>query len=205
MEGQIKWFSQEKGYGFVTSQDGDDHFFAVQDVRGAELPSIGDTVRFESHAGSKGPRARDVQIVRRSVKPRTDRPSAPRDDRVACPRCGKHIVPRIITDRGTLSRSVCPFCGGTVKNFRWCFIATAVYGNVDSPQVIALRQFRDRHLCRTTAGRALAACYYRASPRVAVFLLHHRRTARATRMALDCLVDRLIRARERSSRDHSGS
>jgi uncharacterized paraquat-inducible protein A len=40
-----------------------------------------------------------------------------RDDRIACPRCGKSIVPRIVTNRGKLTRSVCPFCGATIKNF----------------------------------------------------------------------------------------
>lgn len=195
MEGLVKWFSQEKGYGFATPRDGEDHFFAVQDVKGADLPRTGDTVQFDSHAGSKGPRARNVQIIHRAATPATSRPYVSTDDRIACPRCAKRIVPRIITNRGTLSHSVCPFCGGTVKNFRWCFIATAVYGDVDSPQVVALRRFRDQHLCLTRAGRLLIRSYYRVSPRIAAFLLRHQLPARATRRALDCVVAYLVRVR----------
>jgi cold shock CspA family protein len=191
MEGQIKWFSREKGYGFVTSQDGEDHFFAVQDVRGADLPAIGDTVRFEGFVAPRGRRARDVQILRRSSKDDSRPPAAARDDRVRCPRCGKHMVPRIITDRGALSHSVCPFCGGTFKSFRWCFIATAVYGDVNSPQVILLREFRDRRLCRTIVGRMFVACYYWLSPSLAAFLVRRAWAARATRMVLDHIVDHL--------------
>jgi cold shock CspA family protein len=98
MKGQVKWFSQEKGYGFITPDRGDDHYFSVRDVNGADLPSSGDSVQFESYEGEKGLRARNVRI--------TGRTSTGRDDRVACPHCGKKIVPRIITDRRPITHAV---------------------------------------------------------------------------------------------------
>jgi hypothetical protein len=48
-----------------------------------------------------------------------------------------------------------------------CFIATAVYGSADHPNVLALRRFRDDHLESNAVGRAFCAVYYRLSPRLA--------------------------------------
>lgn len=39
------------------------------------------------------------------------------DDRVECRHCGRRMVPRIITERGSLVESVCPFCGGVHMTF----------------------------------------------------------------------------------------
>ena len=33
MRGKVKWFSMERGYGFVTDEEARDHYFAVRDVR----------------------------------------------------------------------------------------------------------------------------------------------------------------------------
>jgi hypothetical protein len=48
-----------------------------------------------------------------------------------------------------------------------CFIATAVYGGENTPEVEALRRFRDDFLARTYAGRAFIAIYYSVSPPIA--------------------------------------
>lgn len=45
-----------------------------------------------------------------------------------------------------------------------CFIATAVYGDYDHPQVLKLRRFRDLTLRSTRAGRLFIRLYYRFSP-----------------------------------------
>jgi len=34
MRGKVKWFSRERGYGFITDEQARDHYFSVQDVRG---------------------------------------------------------------------------------------------------------------------------------------------------------------------------
>ena len=45
-----------------------------------------------------------------------------------------------------------------------CYIATMSYGSYNAPQVLILREFRDRFLDKFKAGRAFIAWYYRTSP-----------------------------------------
>jgi CspA family cold shock protein len=63
MHGIIKWFSNEKGYGFITDMLGTNIFFHVSSIRGADLPSVGDSVSFNTQEGKKGPVAVDIEIV----------------------------------------------------------------------------------------------------------------------------------------------
>jgi hypothetical protein len=54
-----------------------------------------------------------------------------------------------------------------------CFIATAAFSSSDAAPVLVLRDFRDRYLNRTAAGRAIVAFYYRVSPSVAAVMDAH--------------------------------
>lgn len=102
-----------------------------------------------------------------------------------CSNCGSdQYVPGISTDRiaglfcfecerGT-SSWVCPSCQTTnpinkslAVEKKGCFIATVVYGSYDSPEVILLRQFRDKTLSRTSFGNNIVKFYYTISPNVA--------------------------------------
>lgn len=74
---------------------------------------------------------------------------------------------------------------------KFCFIATAVYGDADAPRVLTLREFRDKHLIPSSLGRIAVACYYRASPPVARWLVTKPRATRAVRIVLDWITDRL--------------
>lgn len=61
-EGTVKWFSAEKGYGFIEQESGNDVFVHRNDVAGALLQE-GDRVQFEIGEGQKGPCAKDVRAV----------------------------------------------------------------------------------------------------------------------------------------------
>ena len=62
MVGKVKWFSPEKGYGFIAREGGDDvfvHFSAIQDV-GFKTLNEGQDVEFEIVEGARGPQAANV-------------------------------------------------------------------------------------------------------------------------------------------------
>ena len=62
--GTVKWFSDEKGFGFITPGDGSKDLFVHQSaIAGDGFRSLaeGAKVTYEAEAGDKGPRAVDVQ------------------------------------------------------------------------------------------------------------------------------------------------
>jgi len=61
-QGKIKWFSTEKGYGFIEQDNGSDLFVHANDTDGANLQE-GDNVVFEIGEGQKGPCANNVKLA----------------------------------------------------------------------------------------------------------------------------------------------
>jgi CspA family cold shock protein len=61
-EGTVKWFSDQKGYGFIEQEDGPDLFVHHSDIDMSGFKSLaeGDQVSFEIGEGTKGPAAKNV-------------------------------------------------------------------------------------------------------------------------------------------------
>lgn len=62
MQGTVKWFSAEKGYGFIQQENGDDifvHFSAIQ-TDGFKTLEEGQRVEFEIVEGARGKQAANV-------------------------------------------------------------------------------------------------------------------------------------------------
>ncbi|NLV91828.1 MAG: cold shock domain-containing protein [Firmicutes bacterium] len=62
MLGRVKWFSAEKGYGFIEREDGGDvfvHFSAIQED-GFKTLDEGQEVQFDIVEGNRGPQAANV-------------------------------------------------------------------------------------------------------------------------------------------------
>lgn len=61
-QGTVKWFNNEKGYGFISRNSGDDVFVHHTAIQGTGFKSLseGDTVEFETTKGPKGLQAQNV-------------------------------------------------------------------------------------------------------------------------------------------------
>ncbi|WP_297598810.1 cold-shock protein [uncultured Cetobacterium sp.] len=62
MQGTVKWFNQEKGFGFITGEDGKDvfaHFSQIQ-KDGFKTLNEGEEVTFDVTEGAKGPQATNI-------------------------------------------------------------------------------------------------------------------------------------------------
>ncbi len=65
MNGTVKWFNAEKGFGFITGEDGNDvfaHFSQIM-VDGFKTLEEGQKVTFDVTQGQKGPQAENIKIV----------------------------------------------------------------------------------------------------------------------------------------------
>lgn len=63
--GQVKWFNNQKGYGFILREDGTDvfvHYSAIQ-MEGFRTLREGDPVTYELMDGDKGPHAVNVHLA----------------------------------------------------------------------------------------------------------------------------------------------
>ncbi|MDX1663532.1 MAG: cold-shock protein [Candidatus Promineifilaceae bacterium] len=63
--GTVKWFNEQKGYGFIARESGDDVFVHYSAIEGAGFRTLleGEKVEFTVEQGQKGPAAANVQRV----------------------------------------------------------------------------------------------------------------------------------------------
>ena len=65
MNGNVKWFDEKKGYGFISAEGGQDLFVHFSDIQGKGFRSLkeGQNVTFEIADGEKGKKAVNVEAA----------------------------------------------------------------------------------------------------------------------------------------------
>ena len=65
-KGTVKWFNNQKGYGFISDEQGNDVFvhYSGLNMDGFKSLEEGATVEFEVVEGAKGPQATNVTVVK---------------------------------------------------------------------------------------------------------------------------------------------
>ena len=66
MNGTVKWFNADKGFGFITAEDGKDIFAHYSQINATGFRTLeeGQAVTFDVAQGQKGPQAENIEIVR---------------------------------------------------------------------------------------------------------------------------------------------
>ena len=64
-EGTVKWFSDQKGFGFIVQDEGPDVFVHHESILGSGFKTLSenDRVRFETVEGPKGLKAENVEKI----------------------------------------------------------------------------------------------------------------------------------------------
>jgi CspA family cold shock protein len=65
MTGTVKWFNENKGFGFITGEDGVDIFAHFSQINSEGYKSLeeGQKVSFDKTRGQKGPQAENITVL----------------------------------------------------------------------------------------------------------------------------------------------
>ena len=69
MEGTVKFFNQDKNFGFIAADDGKDYYVHVSGLKEGVSIKEGDKVSFKVVEGDKGPKAEEVEMAGEAEKP----------------------------------------------------------------------------------------------------------------------------------------
>ncbi|MFB6230483.1 MAG: CFI-box-CTERM domain-containing protein [Salinibacter sp.] len=113
-----------------------------------------------------------------------------------CPHCGEPVR----FGKNQTGKGQCRNCFNEIqisgksieKPSAGCFIATAVYGSYDHPNVIRLRRFRDEVLRQSILGRVFIRVYYRYGPTAARFFEGRGVLRQWGRWFLKSLIDKVL-------------
>ncbi len=170
-KGTVKFYNKEKGFGFIFSRERtSDAYFSINDWKNGSVPNGNDEVEFEMQTQANGKeKAINIKLIQSNYDKNKSN-FTKNDDRITCPSCRKKIVPRLVTYRGRATHSLCPYCASRVNEYGYCFIATAIYKDYDHPQVMVLRDFRDKYLLTNKTGKTFVKYYYQYSPKFANYI-----------------------------------
>ncbi|HNX22664.1 MAG TPA: cold shock domain-containing protein [Spirochaetota bacterium] len=64
-QGTVKWFNDQKGYGFISATDGKDYFVHHSSILGEGFKTLkeGANVQFDIEKTDRGPRAVQVSVI----------------------------------------------------------------------------------------------------------------------------------------------
>ncbi len=64
-QGTVKWFNDRKGFGFITTSDGNDYFVHHTSILGDGFKTLpeGAEVQFEVEQSDRGPKAVQVSVI----------------------------------------------------------------------------------------------------------------------------------------------
>lgn len=63
MKGKVKMFNTDRGFGFITGDDGKDVYVHTSSIEGGAALPIGTEVEYDVEAGERGPRAKNVKKI----------------------------------------------------------------------------------------------------------------------------------------------
>lgn len=193
MFGIVKWYSEEKKFGFIIGDDKKQYYFNEKNIKDNISLKSHDYVMFINGKSRRGLFANNVcKTIRISDNEnRKTTKSHKKDDRENCQNCKRRISPKLVIYGGCIEKTLCPYCEITVMSFSKSFIPAVIYEDPSHPQVRFLRSYRDNVMRQSICGKVLVFLYYKASPIITKIITKNSPQVKKTRKFLNCLIENL--------------